>query len=1742
VQQSAAAANGRLSAASTELSVAGTAGSEPGAPIAVVGLGASAGGIQVLQTILEGIPRDSGLAFVVVMHLSPDFDSSLAEVLQTRSALPVVQVTERVRVEPNHAYVIPPRRHIAMEGLDLLLTEQQDPVGQRVAIDLFFRTLAASYGQRAVGVVLSGVDSDGSIGIKHIKEQGGVTIAQDPDQAEYDSMPRTAIGTGMVDWVLKAEDIAPRLIEFAHNERKMQLPPEDSAEDDPSQVLPETEKPGGALMARQIPRQSDEDALAEVLAYVCTRTGHNFEHYKRATVLRRVARRMQVNTLEDIPSYLAFLRATPSEAPALLSDLLINVTNFFRDPEAFAALGLHIPQLFAGKGEKDQVRVWVCGCATGEEAYTVAILLHEHASRLAARPSIQVFATDLDAEAIATARAGLYPSTIEADVSPERLRRFFAPAQGRYRVRQEIRDMVLFAIHDVLKDAPFSRLDLVTCRNLLIYLKREAQERVFDIFHFALRGGGLLFLGSSETLNETHMLFAPLEKKHRLYVRRAMARPGWNIPALPIPSSLPAPLPVAAEGEEEEGGEKEDTAAQVLAPQVLAPPPTSSSASSVSSAATRSTRGLLLGDLHLQALEEYAPPSVMVNENYDIVHLSPRAGKYLHLAGGEPSVNLLQVIHSDLRVELRAALFRASQSGEPIVAPRVRATLEGTPRLLTLQVRPLPNGDEQGLLLVVFEDADDPARAQALAQAEPAPSQVLGVTEAINRELEAEVEQLKMQLSSSVEQYEASTEELKASNEEMQAMNEELRSTAEELQTSKEELQSVNEELSTVNYELKANLEELARANSDLQNLLSSIEIGTIFLDRQGRLKKFTPRVQELFNLIPSDIGRPLSDITHNLEHGGFAEDAAQVLRTLTPVEREVQASGGLWFIARLLPYRTQDDRIDGVVLTFVDITRRKQAEDALRESEARQKYLVRLSDALRPLSDTSEVQAAVAQVLGEHLGADRAYYVELDEAAREVVVARDWHRPEASSHARRYPLNEWPMPWLSNGAPWVMHDVDTDPALPDDRRGSYHANDIGAAIVVPFIKDERLVAMLVASQQTPRAWTAAEVTLVEESVERAWAAVEWARAKESLARSEEKYRTLFSSMDEGYFLVNVLFDEDGRPADVLYLDANPAATAMVGQDFTGRRLREISPDYESYWFEIFGRVALTGESTRMERYAEPDGKWYWFYVLKVGDQSNGENSRRVAVVFRDITERKRAEEALRESESRLRTLSDAVPQIIWTNDGEGKANYFNRRWFDYSGLSLEESMGPGWQTIVHPEDAVDSKALWRRALEVGEVFDTEYRLRRHDGTYRWFIGRNVPLRDVGGRVTGWFGTATDIEDLKSAEATLRETEERFRLVVEGVKDYAMFLMDAQRCIVHWNTGAERVFGWTREEVLGESGDIIFTLEDQKAGAPEQEAQTAVAQGSAPDVRWHRRKDGSLFWAEGINTSLRHESGMVRGFAKVTRDATREREAREAVRQAHEDLQAAHGDLEARVQARTAELRGEMTRRQGLEHERERLLRGIVAAQEEERRRLSRELHDQMGQTLTALALGLKMLPVAENPGISRPTPAERLQALHSMAEDLANYAHHLAWELRPAVLDNIGLEAALQQYVSDWGPRNGVAADFVAHGTNSKDRLPLDLESTLYRVLQEGLSNVARHAGASQVSVVLERRVHEVRVVIEDNGQGFDPEQSTNRLGIVGMRERLELVHGTLTIESAPGEGTVVYARVPLQQNQAAG
>ena len=1092
----------------------------------VVGIGASAGGVQALKEFFEHVPAGSGIAYVVILHLSPNHDSQLAQILQTVTPMPVIRVTEKVAIAPDTVYVIPPNQHLTMQDGHVDVSPNMVIEDRRAPVDIFFRSLAESHKANAVCVVLSGTGANGSMGLKRVKERGGAAFVQNPREAEFNEMPRNAIATDLVDEVVNVAEIPGKIISYKESLNTVHIPVE--IETRPEQL---------------------QQALREIFMQLRLRTGHDFSNYKRPTLLRRIERRINIRNLADLPAYAAFIQEHPEETTSLLKDLLISVTNFFRDKKAFEELEATVlPAIIKGKSSEDRLRIWVAGCATGEEAYSLAMICAEQTVGIIDAPKVQIFATDIDEDAIATAREGYYTINDAADVSAERLHRFFTKEGDGYRIRREIREMILFAQHNFIKDPPFSHLDLIACRNVLIYLNQMAQERVMNMFHFALEPGGYLFLGNSESVAGSSERYTTFNRDQHIYQSRSVAARTY-----PIPESVPS-----------------------FRTEQLHPAPISKDLQ------TSGKERITFGDLHQRMLEQYAPPSVVVNEEYDIVHISERAGRYMQVPGGSLSRNLLSLIRQELRLELRSALYQATQRQIAVDARGLKVTINDRTETINILVRPVLRNEDmaRGFILVIFEPETEPAMESQIVRTSDEP---------VTKHLEEELIRLKGQLRNSNEQHEFQAEELKASNEELQAMIEELRSAAEELETSKEELQSINEELTTVNQELKVKVEEASMTSNNLQNLINSADIGTIFLDRSFRIMLFTPAARSVFNLIPADHGRLLSDITNRLEDGALIEHAELVLEKLITIERVMRTTDGRTFLIRLSPYRTEEDRIKGVVVSFIDLTERTRAEEALRTTEARMRLII--------------------------------------ESARDYAIfTMDLERK----------VNSW---------------------------------NSGAEAMFGYTEEEII----------------------------------------------------------------------GKSGDIL---------------FTPEDLKKDAP----------------------------------------------------------VTE-----------------ATTALTKGIAENDR--------------------------WHT-------------------------------RKDGTILYGSGLTTPLKDDAGTDIGFVKIMRDLTEKKRSDEALRASEERLRVTMESATDYAIITTSTDGIIEAWSLGAERVFGYSAEEVIGQPSHIIFTPEDVAAGAPEWEMRTAREEGRAPDERWHMRKDGSRFFMIGSMRPILNP--VLSGYVKVARDMTEQKQAEEALRLSEE--------------------------------------------------------------------------------------------------------------------------------------------------------------------------------------------------------------------------------------------------------------
>ncbi|MFZ2444842.1 MAG: chemotaxis protein CheB [Syntrophobacteraceae bacterium] len=830
----------------------------------VVAMGASAGGLEALQEFFDHMDSDAGMAFVVIQHVSAQGKSMLGSLLEKHTQMEVVDAQDRMRVEPNRVYLNPPGSDVSLFNGEILLSEPEKGRGARYPIDHFFRSLALDLGHKSVCVVFSGTGNDGTLGLRAIKEAGGLTIVQDPEQAKFDGMPRSAIETGLVDLVLRVEDM-PRDLTAYVGQAYFKAPQESETEE-----------------------KLFLDHVQKVLLLLRSTTGRDFTHYKQNTIRRRIKRRMAIHKIEDIRDYYRYLRENPGEVNRLFKELLILVTKFFRDPRAFEVLSEKIiPEILLGRRDDEPVRVWVPACATGEEVVSIAILFEEAMESLNRRMPLQVFATDLDPEAVQRARTCEYPETIEADVSKERLKRFFIKNNHSYRLKTEIRDRLVFAVQDLVADPPFSKLDLISCRNVLIYMDNTLQKKVLGLFHYTLNQNGYLMLGTSETIGESSDLFSAVDIKSKLFKAKKVLSPR-PMPELP---------PQAGQGGRGKGVASRRSAREIVEKIVL---------------------------------DEYSPACVLVNEKLDVLYYQGLTRRYLWAPKGEPSFNLLRMAPDGLRDRLPLALQKVIRDGEPVTLKKVEIKENDESRHVDVTIRSIERTPSaQVLLLVVFTETV-PSGLPKPVRKKRGPA---GETDPRAAGLEQELQTTRENLQATIEELEASNEELKSTNEELQSANEELQSMNEEVETSKEELQSVNEELTTVNSELQAKVDELMAVSNDVDNLLASTEIGTIFLDNGLAIKRFTPSMTRLFSLIPSDVGRSIRDITSKINCENLFADAQAVIGTLQAKGSEVQTRDGKWFSVRILPYRTKENVIDGVVITFTDITRMRFAEESMREA-----------------------------------------------------------------------------------------------------------------------------------------------------------------------------------------------------------------------------------------------------------------------------------------------------------------------------------------------------------------------------------------------------------------------------------------------------------------------------------------------------------------------------------------------------------------------------------------------------------------------------------------------------------------------------------------------------------------------------------------------------------------------------------------------------------------------------------------
>ena len=1203
----------------------------------VVGIGASAGGVEALSRFFDAMPSDTGAAFVIVLHLDPTRESQMAHVLSSHTKMSVVQVADVMQINPNTVYVIAPDKDLTVRGGTLHLAQPSESRGHRHPVDVLFRSLAADQGERTIAIILSGTGSNGTDGLKEVKAAGGLILIQDPPTAKFDGMPRSAIAAGMADHIVAPEAMPEILVRYINQEYIAQ--PHDG----------------------ETAATSAQPTIDQILTLLFTRTGNDFRNYRRSTIQRRIQRRLGLKNIETLSTYMNELRSNAEEPSLLVKDLLINVTSFFRDAEAWNTLGsLVITPLVAARETGTSIRAWVPGCSTGEEAYTLAMLISEEAALAGKKFDVKIFATDAREDNLKTARDGIYPLAAVTGLSATRQRMFFEKIEATYQVKKEIRNMVVFAPQNLLRDPPFSHLDLVSCRNLLIYLEPEAQQSIIALFHFSLEEGGYLLLGNTETLGRHEAMFEIASKKWRIFKRAGPTR--LDIVNFPV-----------LRGTSRSAKTKDEISTQI------------DNAIAISA-----------GDIARRALlEHFAPAAVLIDRNYRVVYFHGATGNYLEQPTGEPSKDLFLMTRDGLTAKLRSAVRTAISENRTIqISANVKHNSVVSP--VTVSVAPLASSaNGQGYILVSF----------AQGSVVNAPSSTGAGTNVMpDTTLQDELKAVRSELQNTIEHLETTNEELKASNEEATSMNEELQSTNEELETSKEEMQSFNEELHTVNNQLQHKVHELEDIANDLNNLLAGTETATLFIDTNLCVKWFSPGTHELFNFIASDVGRPISHFARKFDDENLLHDAEKVLRTLVVLEVEITATDGRWFLRRMLPYRTSDNRIAGVVITFIDVTEHKRISDANEEARI---YAEAIIDTIRQplliLDDTMHVVSTNP--------AFRTMFEVKESEIRGKLVFElgggDWNFPK---------LHE--LLDLVISANQTFNDVEVE----------HEFNIIGhRCMLLNGLK-------LLRGNGHPSLILLA----IEDISERK-------HAERALLESEAQYRLLFNSIDEGFCVLERIDATATTPIDFRYIDVNPAFEKHAGHGgVLGKTIRETSKGEPEDWYAIHDLVLTSGQPIRHQHSLETRGKFLELYEFPL----NNAKKNRLAVIFQDIAERRSAAAV----GLKLAALVESSDDMIASIDTKGFFTSWNPGAERMFGYSAEEILFKPSRILLNPgQNSLLAQTFERLEIDRKTIY-LEVERRRKDGSMVWISVTISPLKSADGKIVGASVTARDVTARRHAE------------------------------------------------------------------------------------------------------------------------------------------------------------------------------------------------------------------------------------------------------------------------------------------------------------------------------------------------------------------------------------------------------
>jgi two-component system, chemotaxis family, CheB/CheR fusion protein len=1684
-------------------------------PVIVAGIGVGAGGTKSLKQLLGKIPSGLGIAYVLVLHPGPSKKILSIRQLRNLTALEVVEATEGMPVLADRIHVMPSDKFLNITGSILTLHKPVQCDGMWMPIDHFLCTLAHDFRRRSCGIVLSGAGSDGTLGLSEIKAFGGRALVEAPGSAEFPEMPQSAIDAGVADAVFAAGDMAGAITSTAEQAQE-------------------------ELHRKPTNSQDTNADIQDILNILRAKIGYDFSGYKPNTLVRRIRRRMALmGKLASYADYAGFLNEHPDEIGLLQKDLLIGVTEFFRQPHAWEILEDKVVAPIVENARPGSViRVWVPGCSTGQEAYSLAMVLNEHVRKSGKKLGIQIFATDSDLSALATARGGSYSKEeIGETVSAGRLKRFFERKEGRYQILKQIREQIVFAPQNLTADPPFSRLDMISCRNLLMYLEQPVQQKIVVLFHFALRNGGFLFLGTAETTGDREDLFEPVSKKWRIYRRIGIGRPaGIEIPVRPVGQ---------------------------------APPP----AGMIPVAATVS-RMTLASAAQQMLLDRFAPACVMIDRKLQVLYVHGKVEDYLTFPTGELTTRIVDMAREGLRARLRGAIGKCLEMKRPVsVIARVRRGEKSVPVKAT--VSPLRHPREtDGLLLVTFEDHLLPALKSGRKSARESDVQQLTDELKVTRE----------ELQSTIEQLESSNDQLKASNEEVTASNEELQSGNEELETSKEELQSLNEELNTINARLQEKVGELENTNNDVLNLLSSTAIATVFLDKELRVKRFTPASTRLLSLIPSDQGRPVADVLRRFTDETLLDEARRVLAELTPLAKEVQAEDERWYFRRITPYRTQDDRIEGVVLTFVDVSDIKQAEQALRASEKKYRDLVESANStiirwkpdgeityvnryglsffgyreeeilgrnamiLVPGQDSSgqDLTGLTAAIVehpeqyasneNENVLADgRRVWVQwtnkaiLDEAGnvREILaIGNDiTERKRAEEELRLAHLR---VSWLAR-----FPEENPSPVLRVSAEGkALYCNpaameldgwkcEIGRPMpdpVLPLVR--KAIAENCEVMQDvdlgERTYSVAVTLFPEEGYANVYGRdiTQRKRAEEALGRNEAALRGILNATQESVWL----FSPEG-----IVLMSNDMALQRFGkraEEVIGRNFVEFVPaELSASRTARLREVAETGQPAEFEDKRAGILFHHSFYpVIDSDGRVTG-----IASFSRDITERKRAEETLQTTLQRFYTVLSSMHSSILLVTDEGRVEYANQAFNDYFGLqdspadlrllTAHEMIEKIKNAYLNPDEAV---------TRIGEIVGRGQPVIGEEVAMR---GERTCLRDyiplyVDGKSYGRLWHHLDITGRKRAEEALREARRRLEVIVDSIAD-GFYALDRQWRFTHVNDATLRHMGKMREEILGRTLFDIYP--DVRDSIIEAEYARAMESGEPRHF-----ENPSLITGRVLEI---HAYPGSDNLTILFRDVTEQNRMVEALRESQEALQLANEYLEQRVRERTIDLQNLTEQLERSRHELRRLASELVMAEERERKRIAGVLHDDIAQILASARMRLDLLediPSDQEHKLkeAKALLAESLQETRALMNDLGN-----------PVLFDLGLRAACEAFANQLMESNPVRIRCDIQDA-FKD-LNANMKTILYQVVRELLNNIAKHSQAQNAHVRIDMENGQYRVQVTDDGVGFNPRMRgaptvEGGFGLYSIRERLIAINGSLHIDSSPGTGTVVTAILP--------